>query len=244
MENPLGKWHRSVVIIVLVVLYTMEGYGQVCGLAVGDKFSLPKSVKEVGATGGSPLEKEIQVISLLNPSSPSFERELEVWEHFVSMVDTGHVGFMFLIVPNEDPNAFADRWRNSTDMNLPFYYDHQLNCNTEDGPKGNTETTLLVDNGKIVLTGKSPVTNEPYNQYRSMLDHMLRSRGIAGGVKGPITEEVDGVVRTRFNSNPVYVDHNGKVIPREKAREMILSRNYIPEISPLSDTIRLNLRSR
>ena len=101
---------------------------------------------------------------------------------------------------------------------------------------------MLVDNGKIVLTGKSPVTNAPYNQYRSTLDHMLRSRGIAGGVKGPITEEVDGVVRTRFSSNPVYVDQNGSVIPREKVREMIQSRNYIPEISPQSDTIRLNSR--
>lgn len=242
MENSLGKWHRLIVGLAFTLLYTMEGYGQVCGLVVGDKFSLPKSAKEVRAVGSSSLEKEIQVVSLLNPSSPSFDRELEVWEHFVSMVDTGHVGFVFLIAPGEDPDALADKWRNGTDMNLPFYYAHQLNCIPENGPKGNTETTLLVENGKIVLIGKCPVTNEPYNQYRSKLDHMLRSRGIVGGVKGAITEEVDGVVRTRFSSTPVYVDQNGSIIPREKVREMIQSGNYVPEISPLSDTIRLNSR--
>ena len=156
-------------------------------------------------------------------------------------MDTSHVGFVFLVTNVEDPNAFADRWKNGGDPDYPFYYGPHLNCTPQDDPSG-AETSILIENDRVVLTGKSPVTNEPYNLYRSKLDHMLRSRGIAGGVKGAITEEVDGVVRTRFSSNPVYVDQDGSVIPREKAGEMILSRNYLPEISPLSDTIRLNSR--
>src|SRR5690606_19793532 len=96
--------------LVFTLLYNLNGYGQVCGLAVGDRFSLPKSAKEIGATGVSPFEKEIKVVSLLDPTSPSFEKELEVWKHFILGVDTSHVGFVFLITTVEDPNEFSDRW--------------------------------------------------------------------------------------------------------------------------------------
>lgn len=242
MGNFFKIQHSLIMGFVFTLLNTVNGYGQVCGLAVGDKFALPKSVKETGTTGVSPLEKEIKVVSLLDPTSPSFEKELEVWKHFILGVDTSHVGFVFLLTTLEDPGAFIGKWRNEAGLDYPFFYDHQLNCILQN-PAQNAETTILVNNEHIVLTGKSPVTNEPYNLYRSKLDNLLRSRGIAGGVKGAIIEEVDGIVKTRFSSDPVYVDQNGRILTREKAREMILSRSHIPELSPLSDTVRLNLKN-
>src|SRR5690554_4186017 len=165
MENLLRKRYLLIMGFVFNLLTTMNGHGQVCGLDTGDKFSLPNSTKEVGATGGSPLEKGVKVVSLLDRSSSSFDKELEVWKHFILSVDTSHVGFVFFITHVEDLNAFTDQWKNEG-PDYPFFYDHQLNCiprNDKSYPKEKNETTMLVDKDDIVLTGKSPVTNEPYN---------------------------------------------------------------------------------
>jgi hypothetical protein len=67
--------------------------------------------------------------------------------------------------------------------------------------------------------------------------------GIKRAVRGVIVEEKDGIVKSFYSSDPIYVTEEGGVLPAKRAKEFIISKKFIPQSSPLTDTVLLIKRN-
>lgn len=231
--------------ICLAVFFPCASYAQT--EIVGKRFYLPTPEMQIdkGKKGVAPLDKKLKMVAVIDAKSSSYARELEVWKKFIKSVDADHVGFVFLVQPVNDIDAFTHNWFGEAEMDYPFFYDNKravFERNQIAGDK-RLQTFLLDESNKVVVVGASPITNDPFNLYRSELYKRLLSLGIEGGVKGTIIEENDGVVKM-YSPNPVYVNEKGETVSLEKAREGIISGVFIPQSSPLSDTIVLVPRNK
>ncbi|WP_209332923.1 hypothetical protein [Lunatimonas salinarum] len=205
-------------------------------------FFLPANKHKVDiSTGINPISKPVKLISVIDQSSETFNRELEVWHAFLRSVDLEHIGFVFLVRPIVDIDSFKKFWFVDMQMNYPFFYDQSNELFISNSiTKVNSGHTMVLDqNHSVIVEGGSIVNTDRFNLYRSTLHNLTTEMGIKKAVRGEITEVKNGVVKSFYNSDPVYVTEDGEVLPTKLAKEYIISRKFIMQTSPLTDTVRL-----
>ena len=209
-------------------------------------FALPSNNYKVNDTSTiEPLTKPVKVVSIIDQKSETFKRELEVWNAFLGSVDLQNIGFIFLVRPLVDLDRFKKHWFEEMQMNYPFFYDQSnkifaTNSISEVKPGH----TMVLDKNNVIEEGGKVINTDPFNLYRSTLHNLTTEMGIKKAVRGEITEMKDGVLKTFYNSAPIYVTEDGTLIPSKLAKEYIISRRFIMQTSPLSDTVRLMNNNR
>lgn len=205
-------------------------------------FILPANKHKVDiSTGINPISKPVKLISVIDQSSETFKRELEVWHAFLESVDLEHIGFIFLVRPLVDIDSFKKFWFVDMQMNYPFFYDksNEIFISNAISEAKSGHTMVLDQNHCVILEGGSAINTDSFNRYRSTLHNLTTEMGIKKAVRGEITEVKNGVVKSFYNSDPVYVTEEGELLPAKLAKEYILSRKFIMQTSPLTDTVRL-----
>jgi len=205
-------------------------------------FILPPGKLKVDITTAiNPLSKPVKLVSVIDQRSETFKRELEVWHAFLGSVDLEHIGFIFLVRPLVDIDSFKKFWFVDMQMNYPFFYDksNEIFVSNAIIEAKSGHTMVLDKNDSVIVEGGSAVNTDPFNLYRSTLHNLTTEMGIKKAVRGEITEVKNGVVKSFYNSDPVYVTEDGEVLPAKLAKEYIISRKFIMQSSPLTDTVRL-----
>lgn len=187
--------------------------------------------------------KELKIISIINTNCMECIHKFRDWSLFIEGIDTSYVGFVFLLSSSDqfmgindildDINAIYPTFKdkNGDIMKMNIF------------PQENRYRTFLINNeNKIQLLGSPNKNSKMFNLYRDKIDLFFRGKGIKGAVKGAITTEVNGMSKTRFVSKPKYYFENGETIDEEKARELISSLKYIPQINNLTGEVILKKR--
>lgn len=188
-------------------------------------------------------QKRLKILSLIDTSCPACIEELKSWKDFIQGVDTMHIGFIFLLYSSDQFLSLDEELIGKTLM-YPYFKD--INGSVFKKNKfpldKKYQTFLLNSKNQIVLLGTPNRNAEMFNLYRDYIDKYFNERNVSGVVKGSITVNEGNYTKTRFATKPKYFLENGSVVEDEKAKEMIISLKYIPQINALTGEIILKKR--
>lgn len=188
-------------------------------------------------------QKELKILSLVNTSCPVCIEELKSWNTFIQGIDTMRVGFVFLLYSSDQFLSLDEKLLKKT-LIYPYFKDVNGNVFKENKfPLDKKyQTFLLNTKNQIVLLGSPNGNATMFNLYRDYIDKYFSKRNISGVVKGAITVQEENYIKTRFITKPKYFLENGSVVEEKKAKEMISSLKYIPQINELTGEIILKKR--
>jgi hypothetical protein len=231
---------------ICIIWFSFSHFAISQSLDSNSTFILPRNDAKIHNDSDiDPLIKRLKLVTIVDSRSWSIDREMEVWKAIMGSVDLEHIGFVFLVQPLEKIDVFKKYWFDEKKMDYPFYYDagNKLFESNRFSEEKSRQTILIDEDDSVVLVGGSPIRTDPFNLYRSTLHHLTSEMGIKRAVRGVIVEEKDGIVKSFYSSDPIYVTEEGGVLPAKRAKEFIISKKFIPQSSPLTDTVLLIKRN-
>lgn len=228
-------------LVIFVVVWSYDGCFSRQSLSLGGDF-VPeyRAISEEVSKNElrKELNKELTLIRFIDPSNARIEFEMDVWKHFIQTVDTSLIGFVFY-VPLAD-KSFHDLWEAKIQDGILMVIDEkgltkQVNQVSDDSGE---QTFVLSRSGEVLAIGGSPIVADNFDKFRSVMARALLSKGIRRGVTGAIFDpETNG--RSWFMNEEAYLMPSGETIPKDEALKLVLKGYYIPQYSPLSDTVKL-----
>jgi hypothetical protein len=200
----------------------------------------------------NPLLKKIKIFTVIDGSCPTCVDKLIDWEKYIKKIDTAHVGFVILILSEDNFFTFDELNKNYIKFSYPYFYDIKKALSSKNNllDYNSVNTFLLNSKNEVILTGNPIEKKEIFNQYEIEINKRIKKNNYvhieneaifksakAEGIKKsnktqPSVVIQEGVNETIFKISEgfIYKDQNGKILSTQEADNMMSDNNYIPNI--------------
>ncbi|MHA7130284.1 hypothetical protein [Algoriphagus namhaensis] len=187
------------------------------------------------------LNKAVAIVRFVKVDNPRIEQEIEMWNKFLEGVDRELVGFLYVLDQKSD--GFMSLWRKKMPLDIPVIWDQKgtIKDKNEVSEAYDKQTLLLGIDLKILTETGSPILLDNFDFMRSVLGHELKRMGYTSGVKGAITDPIQGNP-TWLMGQPVYMTQDGEILSNDEFVKLLGSKQYYPSFT-LSDTVILIKRN-
>jgi len=185
-----------------------------------------------------PLKKRLKILTLVNANCGKCVEELTDWKRFISQVDTGHVGFIFLCHSQDELMLLKRTDSLIIKLSYPYFQDPDKKLISRNSFSDDVryQTFLLDTENKVILIGNPIYHAQIRNLYLKEIQERLNTADTGNGVR--FIDE-PGRVRIQVDGNIIFKDDEGKILSKKEMKEKAGSGKYILDHNSNTNTITL-----